>query len=724
MDLLDIVVPIYTDLGKTRTCLESVLRAGIDNLAELQLIYDCGPDEDLEQYLEVLSASHAGVYLHKNTTNLGFVKTVNKGFLLNRNRDVIILNSDTIVYSNWINRLRTLGASDSKIATITPFSNNAEICSFPKFCQDNRIPPHVPLAWLDEQCAKQSTRKLIEVPTGVGFCMWIRRSVLTEVGPFDEERFGRGYGEENDFCRRASAGGYKNVVANNVFVYHEGGVSFGPEKFKLIEGAIAKVERKHPGYIKQVHEFISRDELRPLRAGVMNDILRATSRPIVLAITHDLAGGTKQYLNDLIVYKEQEFETLLLQPAPNDCVRLTLPEWMGESYLFNVKQDYELLKDYLLSVGVNLILLNHIKGNENYVSLLQKDLGIETWCVLHDYYFIYGSPTLTDNEGLFLFSNLTDEQQLSCSDYRPEEMDLGDWQAKVHQPLFTATKVIAPSQSVKKMYNRFFPSLNIEVRPHRDQEAHGGYGAVPIVPGMNKRAIVVIGALNKEKGADLLEAVANMARIQYPELEFHLLGYAYRPLANSVRTFGPYAEHDLPEILAKLDPVMVWYPCQWPETYSYTLSRVLERGYPLLIPKLGALEDRTINRPLTRVVQYPQPAQHWLDEIASFVTLLSSGHARGTPWVEPENTAAFYQSAWQLPGKRQIDAPGADVFERILTCLSPKIECSYRRERMLSVLFALRQLPVLRSIAALIPIHRQRQLKRLLSSKPVHDVVR
>lgn len=43
----------------------------------------------------------------------------------------------------------------------------------------------------------------IEMPTGVGFCMGINWDVWKNIGSFDEDRFGKGYGEENDWCMRA-----------------------------------------------------------------------------------------------------------------------------------------------------------------------------------------------------------------------------------------------------------------------------------------------------------------------------------------------------------------------------------------------------------------------------------------------------------------------------------------------------------------------------------------
>src|SRR3546814_16309874 len=51
-----------------------------------------------------------------------------------------------------------------------------------------------------------------EVPTGNGFCMYIRRAMLEDVGLFDEQAFPVGYGEENDLCMRAIDAGWHHLV--------------------------------------------------------------------------------------------------------------------------------------------------------------------------------------------------------------------------------------------------------------------------------------------------------------------------------------------------------------------------------------------------------------------------------------------------------------------------------------------------------------------------------
>ena len=60
--------------------------------------------------------------------------------------------------------------------------------------------------------------------------MGINREVLQEIGNFDAKTFGKGYGEENDWCQRAIEKGYKNVHVENLFVFHNHGGSFKSEE--------------------------------------------------------------------------------------------------------------------------------------------------------------------------------------------------------------------------------------------------------------------------------------------------------------------------------------------------------------------------------------------------------------------------------------------------------------------------------------------------------------
>ena len=142
----------------------------------------------------------------RNDTNLGFVKTVNRGMRLHEDRDVILLNSDTEVFGDWIDRLYATAGRHPTCGTLTPLTNNGTVCSYPFFADQNDGTLELPFEELDRLAREVNRGEVVDTPTAVGFCMYIKRKLIQEIGCFDDEAFGRGYGEENDFCLRGSEG--------------------------------------------------------------------------------------------------------------------------------------------------------------------------------------------------------------------------------------------------------------------------------------------------------------------------------------------------------------------------------------------------------------------------------------------------------------------------------------------------------------------------------------
>ena len=116
--------------------------------------------------------------------------------------------------------------------------------------------------------AANNLGKSVEIPTGIGFCMFLSRAALDEIGDFDEAAFGRGYGEENDWCLRASAAGWRHLLCGDLFVFHAGGASFGQDAQALQASAMSVLQTRYPDYNKQIAEFIERDPIEPLRFAI------------------------------------------------------------------------------------------------------------------------------------------------------------------------------------------------------------------------------------------------------------------------------------------------------------------------------------------------------------------------------------------------------------------------------------------------------------------------
>jgi GT2 family glycosyltransferase len=207
--------------------------------------------------------------------NLGFVSTVNRGMEMARG-DVVLLNSDTEVTTGWLEGLQRCLASDSAIATATPWTNNGEIASLPKFCQANPSPADreaVAAVIANTGCACYP-----DIPTAVGFCMAISRQALDRLGQFDAETFGMGYGEENDFSMRAQTASMRNVLCDDVYVVHLGGRSFGPLGLRPDETSMQKLLALHPSYLELVQEFIAADPLAQRRQELL-DALAIAGNP-------------------------------------------------------------------------------------------------------------------------------------------------------------------------------------------------------------------------------------------------------------------------------------------------------------------------------------------------------------------------------------------------------------------------------------------------------------
>jgi len=222
-----VCIPVYGDPQLLAQCLRSVL-AHTPATVPILVADDCSPDEGVRSLLLDLDSDgglNRTVYLMRQPTNLGFVENVNAAFAACAPGDVLILNSDCVVGEGWFDGLREAAYSDTGIATSSALTNHGTILSVP---ERNR-PGALPQNWtVDEAAAavrEASKRIRPRLPTAIGHCVYVKRTALDLVGPFDHQ-LSPGYGEEVDFSQRCLARGMSHVAADDVFVAHEGGASF------------------------------------------------------------------------------------------------------------------------------------------------------------------------------------------------------------------------------------------------------------------------------------------------------------------------------------------------------------------------------------------------------------------------------------------------------------------------------------------------------------------
>ena len=259
-----VIIPVFNAIEETVGCVESVLRYTDLRLTEILIINDGSTDSEVAERLKPYE-NHPSVRVMENKRNLGYTRTVNRGIELCEIGDVVLLNSDTAVTPGWLFGLR-LAASPPNVGTVTAMSNNAGAFSFPIAGLENG-PSTVPERLVYARRIIEACKEVgpIELPTGNGFCMYIRRSLIDAIGGFDDRSFPRGYGEENDFCMRGLKKGFKNILSPWSYVYHKRSASFGTEKARLVKEGELSLARLHPEYGDLVRKAFSGDQIRTLR---------------------------------------------------------------------------------------------------------------------------------------------------------------------------------------------------------------------------------------------------------------------------------------------------------------------------------------------------------------------------------------------------------------------------------------------------------------------------
>ena len=275
----------------------------------------------------------------------------------------------------------------------------------------------------------------------------------------------------------------------------------------------------------------------------------------------------------------------------------------------------------------------------------------------------------------------------------------------------------------------FVPAARVHAVPHTDLPEGLPLPAPapsPLRPGAPLK-VVVIGALSAIKGADVLEAAAAEAARRNAPIEFHLLGFGYRHLQTQPRSrltvHGAYEEEDLPRLLAWLQPDLAWFPAQWPETYSYTLSAALVAGLPVVVPDIGAFAERVTGRPWSWVCDWELDAKQWVD---MFTALHTQHFATGEPppleAAQPQVLSPAEVADWAYrrdyltglaPAAQSDEAPALDP-KALLAYLPQPTPTDAVKSDLLSAAVYLRSLPVLRGVARRIPAHWQRRVKNWL----------
>ncbi len=681
-NMVDILIPVFAGHQETLRCVHSVLESVSPAQAAVVVINDASPDTALVADLQALAANDR-ITLLNQPLNQGFPAAVNVGLAVHPDRDVVILNADACVHGDWLQRLRNAAHSAADIGSASPLGQAASILTYP-LAEDE--PPTPSGAELDRLAAQVHAGQRLEIPVGVGFCMYLRRDCLNAAGEFDAAAFRRGYGEENDLCLRATQLGWRHLAALDVYVEHLGGRSFGAERMLWMERNRRLLNLRHPGYDQRVEQFLARDPLHVARRGLDSARLRAraghdNSHERVLLVSLALPGGVQKHVDSQVqILHAQASVALLLRPLADrpGAVRLKLASPATTAtdlpdLYFDCPQEADALLALLRELGVDRIDLHHFLDLP--AELIDALLALELPCqiTLHDYSWLCPRLTLTGGDQRYCGEPVVSACEACIAQHGSElepGLSVAQLRARSRRWLNLAKRIVVPCEDVRERYLRYFPELSLTVQPWES----GQDAAQPIAdwaassPPAQVRPclrVAMLGAISAQKGYHVLLACARAAAQHDLPIEFVLIGYSEddAPLLATGRVFvtGPYKDEELPRLLGREACHLVWFPSVAPETWCYTLSHALRLDMPVAGFDLGAIGERLRGHARADLHPLDTPIDVLLERLLHFGAKMSGLPLRraAKPAVNPLIPATGYRAA--SPEDTTMTEPAASV---------------------------------------------------------------
>lgn len=618
-----IVIPVYKGYKEVRACLESVDRTVPDS-TQIVIVNDKSPEPEIHTFLREFTLARRNTRLIENRDNLGFPRSVNRGLELVKGKDVVVLNADTRVPERWLERLIEKAHSLPNIASVTPLTNNGTIMSYPRLNYENYIDDAM-IDELDALFEKVATDDVLEVPTAVGFCMYMTAGALADTGFLGEE-WGKGYAEEVDWCLRSRDLGYVHIAAPNVFVGHVGSVSFGAAvREDLSTKNNEKLRRKFPEFARNVIDHLKHDPLRKVRVAADIARLKALNQTLCFHVSNGLGGGTQHYVDKLSGALETAgVYNLMIEPHevrnlydPCDEADILVRSSDGQFHAYMTMGELAELFDARKPAGKSKAAakpgdilhihstLGHYLGNAIEMSAAAKAAGLQIAATIHDFSWICPRVQMlrwgTDYCGLpdlAACDSCVSQGNFSFDIKTPDiENGIEGWLASNLEILKQADVIISPSEFPKEAILKRFPDLDVRFVPHFSDWVEADVKPIAKLAETERYRVGFVGAIGDNKGYGLLRRFAEEVYQRQLPIDIAVVGYTkddekLKQVNPQVQTTGPYEAESLIDLLGPLELDFCINFSIWPETFCYTISECWQAGLPVVSIDLGAQGDR------------------------------------------------------------------------------------------------------------------------------------
>lgn len=251
---VDIIICVHNSLEDVARCYESAKATMYADGPCRIILVDDGSDPPTRDYLKEVTEANPNVELIRREKASGYTVAANTGLRASSAEFCALLNSDTIVPTNWLTKIVALFRKKKDIAIIGPLSNAASWQSVPERSRPeggwavNELPTNYTVETMDREIARAAATipAIARVPLLNGFCFVVRSAIFERVGYMDEQGFPRGFGEEDDFCIRTTNAGFGLAVALDTYVFHAKSKSYGSNaRNELTQKGQAMLKKKH-----------------------------------------------------------------------------------------------------------------------------------------------------------------------------------------------------------------------------------------------------------------------------------------------------------------------------------------------------------------------------------------------------------------------------------------------------------------------------------------------
>ena len=607
-----IILYIYNDFENAEKCIESILDNTKVNY-ELILINDCSVDRRVNKLLNQLESVN-NLTVRQNSTKRGFLKSVNQE-IKNSKEDILLIKSNIIVTPRWLQKMVVAAYSNEKIGTVIPLSNKFLSDIISNTFDIQQMKPNE-INFLIEIVSKH-LKPEFNYPDES--CIFIKRKVIDDIGLFNADNMDKTY---KSFYKKLLDNGWKNIIEDSTYIYDNN------EPFDSYKN----IDTKLSLYINRISQRIqlkARHDLSPKKR-----LLYVLHEKV-----HGLTGGTGQTTKDILEKIDDKFESYILTSTGK-----VLMLWKHEQNhvemlrSWEIKSKWSALKFYseefkyiyfkvLVGLNIDIVHIQHLLRHTRDILNIIKVLGIPTILSFHDFYYICPSINLLNHNNQYCELKCT-AQTKQCKypvqifDELPLLKDFVDiWRKEGSILIENCSAFTAPTKSAMDIYISIYPELknkDYKVIEHgRDIEKTSPKFELPSEDKPIK--ILIPGIIKNHKGHDFIKELKEID--QENRIEFHFMGIIYDDLKELGIYHGKYERENFCKIVNEIKPSFIGIFSICPETYCHTLTEAWSCGIPVLVTKMGALEERVIKNGGGWFLEhnYPLKAYNKIIQISSLV---------------------------------------------------------------------------------------------------------